>query len=71
MNLKVYLTTQDMSIKDFSELVGISTRYMSRIIHGQASPSKHIRQTIFELCDGKVNLDQHLTSKKRSPKVLG
>jgi hypothetical protein len=70
MNLKVYLTTQDMTIKDFSELIGVTPRWLSCVIHGHAKPSKYLAKIIMELCEGKVDLNQPLGMRRSVTKPI-
>lgn len=56
MKLKVYLATIDMTLKDFSELVGCDRRYLSRIMNGHVKPGKRLAKDVFQLTDGQVHL---------------
>jgi len=68
MNLKTYLASQDMTIKDFGSLVGVSSRYLSRVIHGHSIPGPKLRKVIADLSGGQVDVNLTLSTKKRTPK---
>lgn len=68
MNLKVFLASQDMTIKEFGSLVGVSSRYLSRVIHGHSTAGPKLRKVIADLSGGQVDVNLTLSSRKRIPK---
>ncbi len=56
MNLKMYLASINMTVKDFSEIMEVSSKYMSRIIHGHSKPSRKLSQEIEKATDGLVKI---------------
>ena len=63
MNLKTYLVSIDMSIKEFSQLLEVSPGYLSRIIHGREVPGKRLTKDIHAITQGAVNIEQCLQQK--------
>jgi len=56
MKLKVYLAEIGMTLKDFSELLEINHRYLSRIMNGHIKPGRRLAADISRLTDGKVKI---------------
>ncbi len=57
MNLKIFLATKEMTIKDFAEIVECTPEYISQIIHKRAYPSKRLARDILKATDGLVHLE--------------
>lgn len=58
MNLKVYLATINMTVKDFSELVEYNPCYISRVIYGHVKAGKKLSRIIERATEGKVKKDE-------------
>jgi hypothetical protein len=56
MSLKVYLATENMTLKEFSKLIGSAPRYMSVIMNGHSLPGKRLAKDIKEFTKGQVVL---------------
>lgn len=56
MNLKVYLASIDMTVKDFAELIETAPNYVSRIARGHILPSKKLARRIEKFTDGVVKV---------------
>ena len=56
MDLKSYLDEKNMSMVQFSKIVGVSFAHISFIISGKRSPSLALTRRIIEATDGKVNV---------------
>ena len=57
MNLKVYLATIDMSLKDFASLIDCSPVYLGRLIKGKRGfAGKRLAADIERLTDGMVKM---------------
>ncbi len=66
MNLRVYLATINMKIKDFSELVECHPKYMSQIISGNYIPGKRLAKAIEEMTDGQVKFERKEKNDRKS-----
>jgi len=55
MKLKVYLATIDMTLKDFSKILGCRPEYLSNIMHGRIIPGERLAKDICQLTEGQVN----------------
>lgn len=64
MNLKIYLATINMKVKDFSELLECDPRYMSRIMNGRIHPGKRLAKAIEEMTDGQVKFEKKPKKKQ-------
>lgn len=64
MNLKAYLAEKNMTIKDFSILIGVRNTYLSAIIHGHYKPSARLSKSIEHHTGGKVRLPSSKPLKK-------
>jgi DNA-binding transcriptional regulator YdaS (Cro superfamily) len=56
MNLKVYLATINMHVKEFSELVGVHRCYLSSIVSGRNVAGPKLRKAIEDITDGQVKM---------------
>lgn len=56
MNLKAYLAQQNMTVKEFSDLIGVRNTYLSAIIHGRYKPSARLSKSIEYHTGGKVRI---------------
>jgi len=65
MDLKVYLATIDMSIKEFSELIDFNRSYVSLVLNGHRQPSRKFSQVVKELTDGQVTVEDFKKKKER------
>ena len=57
MKLEMYLKKNDIPKKDFAKLVGISSTYISLIIHGERNPSVNIACRIIQATQGEVSVN--------------
>lgn len=57
MNLRIYLATINMTQKDFSSLLDVDQRYMSRIINNRVLPGKKLARNIEKLTHGQIKFD--------------
>lgn len=64
MNLKAYLADQRVTQKDFATTLGISERYMSRVVNGHIKPGKRLERDINSLTEGKVKLEPKIKETK-------
>ncbi len=55
-NLKSYLANVGMSIREFSEKVDCTQKYMSQLALGRLLPSKRLARDIFQATGGVVKL---------------
>ncbi len=56
MNLKAYLATAGLTMREFSEKLGYNYAYISRIANGHGLPSYKLYKEIKKLTDGAVIL---------------
>jgi len=55
-NLKSYLAECKMTIRQFCEILGCSSEYMSRVYQGKKTCGKRLARDVFELTEGIVKL---------------
>jgi transcriptional regulator with XRE-family HTH domain len=58
MNLKVYLTTMNMTMRDFCRVLDIKPAYMSRIANGHIKPGRHLAKIISMATNGQVSFEK-------------
>ncbi len=63
MNLKAWIYANDLTIEKFSENLGISRVYLSRIISGNLVPSKKLANEIQMATNGKIKAKTLLSNK--------
>lgn len=68
MNLKAYLATNGMTMKEFSEKLGYNYAYISRISNGHVLASYKLYKEVKKLTDGMVILTT--TGKKNKEQRL-
>lgn len=68
MNLRVYLATKNIQIKDFSDILECNRSYLSRIISGHIKPSKRLAKEIERMTNGDVTAAELLANSPESPK---
>lgn len=56
MNLKAYLATINITLKDFSESIEVSPVYLSQMVKGRIKPSKRILKRLNAATQGQVDL---------------
>jgi hypothetical protein len=64
MNLRVYLAINNMSVKDFSEIIDVNKSYLSGIIRGRMIPSKKLSRQVFKQTQGEVLLREFRKEQK-------
>lgn len=69
MKLAVYLAEKEMKIKDFSVLLGCSSKYLSRIMHRHIVPSKRLADDIKRITDGMVEVPYSNKGKPAAKKL--
>lgn len=67
MKLAVYLAEKEMSLKNFSALLGCNPKYLSRIMHRHVIPSKRLSDDIKRVTEGLVEIPY---STKGRPKPI-
>ena len=65
MKLRTYIAEKEMSIKEFSEKLGITRSYLSEILSGKYKPGKLLMKTIQEITDGQVGKEDVENLKRR------
>jgi hypothetical protein len=55
-NLKAYLANVGMSIREFSEKVDCTQKYMSQLALGRKLPGRRLAKDIYDATDGVVTL---------------
>jgi transcriptional regulator with XRE-family HTH domain len=65
MNLKAFLAVQGITQKEFSEMLEVNERYMSRIINGHLMPGKRLKRDIETLTEGRITLEMKEKKTKR------
>lgn len=68
MDLRVYLATVDMSVKDFSEKIDCNRCYLSRVIRHHVIPSKRLAKDIEFATEGKVTVNELLKIIEKTEK---
>lgn len=66
MNLKAYLATINMTLKDFGQYIDATPRYLSQISKGRTIPGTRLAKEIEEATGGVVTFD--LSKKHRREK---
>jgi hypothetical protein len=61
MNLRVYLATNEMTLKDFSTQVNYNSRYLSLILNGHKIPGKKLAKQIENITGGQVTFSRKET----------
>lgn len=64
MNIKVYLATKKMTLKEFSEKLGYNYAYLSRVSSGYTLASVKLAKLIKNLTEGDVILPTQGAKKK-------
>jgi len=65
MNLKAYLANMNMTINDFSKILGCHPSYLSQVIHSKKVPSKEFMKLIVDMTGGKVKMRGILCKKPK------
>lgn len=65
-NLKAYLANVGMTIREFSEKVDCSPRYLARLSSGELIPSKRLARDINQATNGIVKLKTKAENCKKS-----
>ena len=63
MNLREYLFRKEMTIVDFSRLIGRSSGHVRGIIKKRLIPSKTLAQHIERMTDGEVTEEELMENK--------
>ncbi len=58
MNIKDYLYIKNMSITEFSDLIGYSRNHISGVINGRMKPTKKMAKYIEKMTDGEVKAEE-------------
>ncbi len=56
VNLKSYLANIDMTVKDFCEIIECDNKYMSKLMHGRATPSRRLAKDVKQATGGLISL---------------
>jgi len=67
MNLREYLFKNDITSTKFSNMIGCSGAYLSRIMNGKVVPGKRLIQDIVDLTEGCVAYEE-VVDPKSTPK---
>jgi len=62
-NLKGYLATIGMSLKDFCEIIDCDDKHMSKIMHGKKNASHRLAKDVRQATDGLIHLNTRLRKK--------
>lgn len=68
MNLKVYLATVRLTLKDFCTLVNYNYRYMSRVMNGHLMPSQKLRKEIHKITGTEIDFSANMQKKMNKVK---
>lgn len=69
MNIKIYLATFNMTMKELSQKLGCNHSYLSRISKGEILPGRRLAKDIKEVTGGLVML-QTKSLKSKEEKLL-
>lgn len=65
MNLKVYLATHDLKVKDFCNMLECTRSYFSRVKNNHVIPSKRFAKDVERLTNGEVKAEELLKIKEQ------
>lgn len=54
--VKEYLFKKDITIKEFANLIGISTSYLYQLLRGERKPSLELAHKIEEVTEGEISV---------------
>lgn len=54
MNLRVYLATKNMQVKEFGKLIDYAPQYVSGVMSGKKKPGRKFIKSVERATEGKV-----------------